>query len=209
MDCSDQRARREQVDYRDPPRATADLPLHFLPPHPSSRSPSDTADRMDKEPEGYTLMVAGRRTGKTAFLRLLLDTSVISPSATQDQLHAVAKFVQGCAGFTSHVRSVSVNIDQAVADDEGRQEMQTLFLTLIDTPALDFEDENGCQRVINDILRYLDARFSESVEDVSAPLLLSIDCALRLVPAYRSAEHIRATIMSTCEFRSRARCGAF
>ena len=146
-------------------------------------------------------MVAGRRTGKTSFLRLLLDTSVISPSASQDQLHAVAKFVQGCAGYTSHVRSVSVNIDQAVADEEGRQEIQTLLLTLIDTPALDFGDEMGCQRVVSDILRHLDARFSESVDDVSAPLSTSIRARLHCIDPRRSARRTRATTTSTCEFR--------
>ena len=111
------------------------------------------------------------RTLSLQLLRLLLDTSVISPSATHDQLQSVAKFIQGCAGFTPHVRSVSVNVDQAVASDDGVQELHTLSLTLIDTPCLDFADEAAAQRVLNDILRHLDARFSESVEDVSAPSL--------------------------------------
>ncbi|EKM51846.1 uncharacterized protein PHACADRAFT_262220 [Phanerochaete carnosa HHB-10118-sp] len=110
-------------------------------------------------------MVAGRRTGKTSFLRLLLDTSVISPSATHDQLQSVAKFVQACAGFTPHVKSVSVNIDQAVADDKGRQDIQTLALTLIDTPSLDYNDEPASQQVVTEILRHLDTRFSDSIED--------------------------------------------
>lgn len=147
-----ERTRREQADYRDLPR------------HPHDRHPPTDSDG---EPDGYTLMVAGRRTGKTSFLRLLLDTSVISPSATHEQLQSVAKFIQGCAGFTPHVRSVSVNIDQAVADDNGRQDIQTLNLTLIDTPSLDYEDEHGSQQVVSEILRHLDARFSESLEDVS------------------------------------------
>ncbi|GJE98421.1 GTP binding protein [Phanerochaete sordida] len=158
MDTTDQRARREQADYRDLPRHAPDAP-----PPPRDDPPTDA--RSDRDPPGYTLMVAGRRTGKTSFLRLLLDTSVISPSATHDQLHSVAKFVQGCAGFTPLVRSVSVNVDQAVADDNGRQDIQTLNLTLIDTPSLDYEDEPGSQQVVNEILRHLDARFSESIED--------------------------------------------
>src|ERR1700675_518649 len=51
---------------------------------------------VDGNSSGYTLMVAGQRTGKTSFLRLLLDTSDISPMATKEQLTSVAKFVQGC-----------------------------------------------------------------------------------------------------------------
>ena len=176
MDSPDHRARREQVAYdSDQPRPSTapngpghghDLPA---PPPPRPAQP-DSSSRMvdhDLPPPGYTLMVAGRRTGKTSFLRLLLDTSVISPSATHDQLQSVAKFVQGCAGYTPHVRAVSVNIDQAVADDNGRQDIHTLNLTLIDTPCLDFADEHAAQEVVTEILRHLDARFSESIQDVS------------------------------------------
>ncbi|KAI0771392.1 hypothetical protein BC629DRAFT_1583323 [Irpex lacteus] len=111
---------------------------------------------------GYTLMVAGRRTGKTSFLRLLLDTTLVSPSATHDQLQSVAKFVQGCSGFTSHIRTVSVNVELAVGDNDP---LQPLNLTLIDTPALDYHDDAAAQRTVNEILRHVDARFSESVED--------------------------------------------
>ncbi|CAL1712593.1 unnamed protein product [Somion occarium] len=107
-------------------------------------------------------MVAGRRTGKTSFLRLLLDTSVVSPTATGEQLASVAKFVQGCGGHTTHIRSTSVNIELARPD---RDESSPLFLTLIDTPALDFEDEIASSTIVSDILRHVDARFSESVED--------------------------------------------
>lgn len=111
-------------------------------------------------------MVAGRRTGKTSFLRLLLDTTLLSPAATQEQLASVAKFIQGCSGFTSHIRTVSVNVEQAASENDPPR---TLALTLIDTPALDFEDDATAQRTVNDILRHVDTRFSESVEDVSAP----------------------------------------
>ncbi|KAI0696005.1 hypothetical protein BC835DRAFT_1406060 [Cytidiella melzeri] len=110
----------------------------------------------------YTLMVAGRRTGKTSFLRLLLDTTLLSPLATHDQLQSVARFVQGSAGFTSHIRALSVNVEVAVADNDP---VQTLTLTLIDTPALDYNDDAAAQRTVNDILRHVDQRFSESVED--------------------------------------------
>lgn len=110
-------------------------------------------------------MVAGRRTGKTSFLRLLLDTSVVSPTATRDQVASVVKFVQGCGGFTSHIRTTSVNILSARSE---REEPSPLLLTLIDTPALDFENEAASSAVVSEILKHVEARFSESVEDVSA-----------------------------------------
>ncbi|KAI0354920.1 hypothetical protein OH77DRAFT_1404125 [Trametes cingulata] len=111
---------------------------------------------------GYTLMVAGRRTGKTSFLRLLLDTSTVASSVTRDQLASVAKFVQGSSGHTSQVRTVSVDIDLAPDDlDEERP----LTLTLIDTPSLDFDDKHASDRALQDILRHVESRLGQSLDD--------------------------------------------
>ncbi|KAH9947586.1 hypothetical protein B0H21DRAFT_778411 [Amylocystis lapponica] len=117
---------------------------------------------MDQDISGYTLMVAGRRTSKTSFLRLLLDTSIVSQNVSRDQLASVSKFVQGCSGHTSHVRAVSIEIDLTAGDND---EPQPLSLTLIDTPSLDFDDEPAYQRTVSDILRHVDSRFVESIED--------------------------------------------
>lgn len=133
----------------------------------SSELTADNSDRrqirpMHADPRGYTLMVAGQRTGKTSFLRLLLDTSDISPSASKDQLASVAKFVQGCSGHTSHIRSLSVNIDLPLDPNP-----LALALTLIDTPSLDFADEHAAERTIQEIIRQVDARFADAIDDVS------------------------------------------
>lgn len=112
----------------------------------------------------YTVMVAGQRTGKTSFLRLLLDTSEISTTVTKDQLASVAKFVQGCSGHTSHIRTASINIDHDI-DQNGTS--QILTLTLVDTPSLAFEDETSTERSIHEILRHVESRFAEGIEDVS------------------------------------------
>ena len=115
-------------------------------------------------------MVAGRRTGKTSFLRLVLDTSNVASSATRDQLASVAKFVHGSSGHTAHVRSVSLDID--LAPDELDDEYP-LTLTLIDTPSLDFEDDAASQRTLQDILRHVETRLGESLDDVSPPFPLA------------------------------------
>ncbi|KAL6304339.1 hypothetical protein BKA93DRAFT_817544 [Sparassis latifolia] len=107
-------------------------------------------------------MVAGRRTGKTSFLRLLLDTSHFSPTVTRDQLASIAKFVQGCSGHTSHIRTVSVDIDLALTEND---KPQSLTLTLIDTPSLDFDDDTSTQKTVSEIIRHVDARFAESIDD--------------------------------------------
>lgn len=190
MDCSEQRPRPDLHDYRDAPR-------HDEPPF-RTRAPDPDPERPDREhPPGYTLMVAGRRTGKTSFLRLLLDTTVIAPSATQDQLASVAKFVQGCSGYTSTVRTVSVDVDVAVPGPNNQAGSQTLALTLIDTPALDFTDEIGSQQVVAEILRHVDARFADSVQDVRPPYFPLADPVVNV--SSRSARPSAATTMSICE----------
>ena len=102
--------------------------------------------------------------GKTSFLRLFLDTSEISPLATKDQLHSVAKFVQGSSGRTSYIKSASVDI--ALDLDSGAR--QRLGLTLIDTPSLDFRDEPSAERLVLEVLRHIDQRFLDGIDDVSA-----------------------------------------
>ena len=103
-------------------------------------------------------------TGKTAFLRLLLDTSTISPATTKEQLASVAKFVQGCSSHTSHIRAASVEIE---VDIEGTGGSRQLGLTLIDTPSLDFKDEATTERLLSETLRHIDSRLAEGVENVS------------------------------------------
>lgn len=161
MDPVDHRARRDELG---PDEGAYPIPNDEPSAPRPMRSGSTATGRPDEDITGYTLMVAGRRTGKTSFLRLLLDTSVVSPTVTRDQLASVAKFVQGCSGHTSHVRTVSVDVDLAPTEADGPQ---PLNLTLIDTPSLDFEDEASSQRAVAEIIRHVDARFAESIDDVS------------------------------------------
>ena len=108
------------------------------------------------------LLILG--SGKTSFLRLFLDTSEISPLATKDQLASVAKFVQGSSSHTSYIKSASLDIDLSL--DGGPR--QRLGLTLIDTPSLDFRDEPSAERLVLEVLRHIDQRFLDGIEDVSA-----------------------------------------
>lgn len=168
MDPVDHRHRRSEVDHERAPRDLDRLSRSAPNPKPAHlRCPSrPRADRMpDGDIPGYTLMVAGRRTGKTSFLRLLLDTSNVASSVSRDQLASIAKFVQGSSGHTSHVRTVSVDIDLA---PEGLDEEHPLNLTLIDTPSLDFDDKHASERALQDILRHVESRLGESLDDVSA-----------------------------------------
>jgi len=139
-------------------------------------------------------MVAGQATGKTAFLRLLLDTSDISPTTSQEQLASVAKFVQGCAGHTSHIRTVSFDIE---LDHLDNCQHQSVTLTLTDTPSLDVRDEVTSERLINDVLRHIETKFSESLEDVRRTHLSSQRAPL-FTHQYRSTGLEQAITMSTC-----------
>ncbi|KAI6147194.1 hypothetical protein BKA82DRAFT_4150613 [Pisolithus tinctorius] len=141
---------------------------HYPPSHPPPSAANGLRPGASHPYRGYTLMVAGQRSGKTSFLRLLLDTSDISTTATKDQLVSVAKFVQGCSGHTAHVRSVNVNIDFDPGNNTSstsNSNPQVLALTLIDTPSLDFSDDHSVERTIQDILRQVDARFAEGIDD--------------------------------------------
>lgn len=159
MASSDHRINRDQRNYEDSRRMNGDY--H---PHPVVSSGQAATDRMNgHQIPGYTLMVAGRRTGKTSFLRLLLDTSIISPTASRDQLASVTKFIQAPPGHTFHIRSLSVPIELANRDSEQRD---PLLLTLIDTPSLD-SVEDASSRTVSEIMRHVEARFSDSLEDVS------------------------------------------
>jgi septin family protein len=110
-------------------------------------------------------MVAGERSGKTSFLRLLLDTSNIAPTASREQLSSVARFVQRCRDRTTHIQHLSVDV---ILDSPETGIPRPVTLTLIDTPSLYFENREKSETVINEILRHLDARFAQSVEGASS-----------------------------------------
>lgn len=168
----DHRHRRSDLVHVRPPRDLDRLTRTHQPVPPNTkhhRCPSRSRPEPampDTDPLGYTLMVAGRRTGKTSFLRLLLDTSDVSSTLSRDQLASITKFVQGSSGHTSHVRTVSIDVDLAPAELD---EEHPLTLTLIDTPSLDFEDKDASERALQDILLHVEARLAESLDDVSAP----------------------------------------
>jgi hypothetical protein len=178
MDKIEQRVRRDQEDRLDRMApASQDHSFSSYTTAPSAMQAllasrnGPNAARPDGPPSGYSLMVAGQATGKTSFLRLLLDTSDIASTTSQDQLASVAKFVQGCAGHTSHIRTVSFDIDPP---EIGQR--QPISLTLTDTPSLDVRDDVASERLVGDILRHVESKFSESLEDVRS--LISLDIIL-------------------------------
>ncbi|KAF8899714.1 hypothetical protein CPB85DRAFT_1327234 [Mucidula mucida] len=116
----------------------------------------------ESAPSQFTLLVAGCRGGKTSFLRLLLDTSAVSTSATPDDVASVAKFVQGCSGHTTHIRTASIDVD---VDLDGTGLHRRFGLNLIDTPTLDFADERAADRLVADTMHLVESRFLESVDD--------------------------------------------
>ena len=163
MDTSEQRPRQHvDDDYKDslPPVG----PAGVAPLQSSLNGLGVRRNSVYANIPGYTLMVAGQRSGKTSFLRLLLDTSNIAPTVSKEQLTPLAKFIQGSNGHTSHIRHVSVDV---ILDSPDSGTPQPVSLTLIDTPSLDFSDEVSSERVITDILDHIDSRFADGSDDVS------------------------------------------
>jgi len=146
-------------------------------------------------------MVAGQATGKTAFLRLFLDTSDIASTTSQDQLASVVEFVQGCAGHTSHIRTVSFDVDLDLPEIG---QHQSISLTLTDTPSLDVRDEVASERFVGDILRHVEAKFTESLEDVCS-VHTCLGSFTHLLRSHRSTRLGQATTTSTCTSLNHAR----
>ena len=80
----------------------------------------------------------------------------------------MAKFVQGSSGHTAHLRTASIDINH---DLDGNGQYQSLGLSLIDTPSLDFKDEVTAERFLSETIRHIDGRFAEGIEDVGAHIL--------------------------------------
>ncbi|TDL23324.1 hypothetical protein BD410DRAFT_827982 [Rickenella mellea] len=126
---------------------------NLAPMHPASTSSTPSTS--------YTLMVAGQSKGKTSFLRLLLDTAVIAPSASPEQVAEVARFVQGAPARTTHFRGATIDVLPDPADPAA-DHRRSIALTVIDTPSL---DSPSLERSLAAMLSFVEARFTESLED--------------------------------------------
>lgn len=179
MENAELRAKREEDD-RSALLQGANLRLPFTSHPPNGFDPSDSMRGIPTN-----IMVAGQRTGKTSFLRLLLETSDISPLATKDQVASVAKFVHSSTGHTPHIRVASIDIN---VDIEGLGSQQRLALTLVDTPSLNFEEQSSSERLVQDMLRHIDSRFAEGIDDVSHHHPLALDRSQKLIYSIGMAE---------------------
>ena len=72
--------------------------------------------------------MGGQGTGKTSFLRLLLETADISPTATADQRTAMDSFLNAGTKRTQAIQTACVEICESRFD-------RVLF-SVIDTPGL-------------------------------------------------------------------------
>ncbi|KAJ7644164.1 GTP binding protein [Roridomyces roridus] len=97
-------------------------------------------------PSAFVLLVAGSGAGKSSFLRLLLETSEIAQGASKEQVQSVARFVQGCPGQTTTLRTASIDID--------RDGNQPLALTVAYS-----------ERVVSETLRFVESRLAEGGEE--------------------------------------------
>jgi len=104
--------------------------------------------------------VGGRDTGKTSLLRLLLDTSDISPSATAEQRASLQRFLQGDLKRTQAISTACVEISESRYD--------RVLLTVIDTPGLDFSEgrELSVGRQVTNIIRYIDQQYADTMIEV-------------------------------------------
>ena len=104
--------------------------------------------------------MGGHDTGKTSLLRLLLDTSDISPSATVEQRASLERFLQGGLEQTQAIKTACVEISESRYD--------RVLLTVIDTPGLDFSEgrELSVERQVTKIIRYIDQQYADTMIEV-------------------------------------------
>jgi septin family protein len=107
-------------------------------------------------------MVAGARgTGKTSLLKLFIDTSEISSTATPEQKLSVETFVSKSRKSTRSLQTACVEIVESRFD--------RVLLTLIDTPGLNYAEgqELDLERSVSSLVKYLDNKYDETMGEVS------------------------------------------
>ncbi|KAI6114344.1 Septin-domain-containing protein [Pisolithus sp. B1] len=118
--------------------------------------------RKNRNPPAFNLMVVGGRgTGKTSLLRLLLDTSEISSSASGEQRASLRHFLQGDLKQTQSINTACVEISESRYDK--------VLLTVIDTPGLDFSEgkELSVERQVTSIIKYIDQQYADTMIEES------------------------------------------
>ncbi|KAL4080748.1 Septin-domain-containing protein [Scleroderma citrinum] len=118
--------------------------------------------KKNRAPPAFNLLVVGGRgTGKTSLLRLLLDTSDISSTATAEQRASLQRFLQGELKQTQSINAACVEISESRYD--------RVLLTVIDTPGLDFSEgrELSVERQVTHIIRYIDQQYADTMIEES------------------------------------------
>lgn len=94
-------------------------------------------------------------------LKLFLDTSEISSTATPEQKLSVETFISKSRKSTRKFQTACVEIAESRFD--------RVLLTLVDTPGLAFNDgqELVLERSVSALVKYLDIQFDESMGEVS------------------------------------------
>lgn len=80
---------------------------------------------------------------------------------TKEQRNALDKFLDHCAKSTGTIHSASIEISESRFD--------RVLLSVTDTPGLDFQEgrELKLERQVNAILRYVDAQYADTMNEVS------------------------------------------
>ncbi|KAI6042688.1 Septin-domain-containing protein [Pisolithus marmoratus] len=130
----------------------------------STNAPTITrrVHRKNRNPPAFNLMVVGGcGTGKTSLLRLLLDTSEISSSASAEQRVSLQRFLQGELKQTQTINTACVEISESRYDK--------VLLTVIDTPGLDFSQgrELIVERQVTSIIKYIDQQYADTMIEES------------------------------------------
>lgn len=83
----------------------------------------------------------------------------MSPTAPPEQRIALDHFLRGTPKTTREIQTVRIEICESKYD--------RLLLSVIDTPGLDFQDELSLERQVSSLVKYMDAQFADTLNEVS------------------------------------------
>ncbi|KAH8825359.1 GTP binding protein [Flagelloscypha sp. PMI_526] len=114
----------------------------------------------------YIISIFTHPSGKTSFLRLLLDTCDFAPNAPNSQLSSLVDFIEASNRPTTSIRHVTVDL---LGDLDGTERPQHFELTLIDTPPILVSEANTSQRILVDLLNLVDGRLADGLDELRRP----------------------------------------
>lgn len=110
-------------------------------------------------PPVFNILIAGQpRIGKTGLVRLILDTSSLSPASSLPRIACLAEF----ASYGGSCPTTSISCATADVAGVHLEAGSSFVLNMVDTPGLLFHDPQELEKGVNLVLRQITESFDAS-----------------------------------------------